>query len=79
MLDTATHECDPTRLIHPYLKNYQGPALLARNNQVFSVKDIDSLCKLGDSDKWEDLAVTGKFGRGFNSVRRPPQPHKAMH
>lgn len=67
MLDERTHETD--QLLDPQLQKYQGPALLAYNNAEFTEKDFDSLSRLGDSLKINDGLTTGKFGRGFNSVR----------
>jgi sacsin len=59
---------DPGHLIDPGLQGFQGPALLARNNAVFTESDIRSLCSVGVSGKRDDILVAGKFGRGFNSV-----------
>ncbi|KAG0646208.1 hypothetical protein D0Z07_8415 [Hyphodiscus hymeniophilus] len=65
-LDEGTH---PTNnLIDPALAKYQGPALLAYNNAIFTEKDFKSLSQLGNSLKSDDASTTGKFGRGFNSV-----------
>jgi hypothetical protein len=50
------------------LSEYQGPALLAYNDAVFSEKDFQSLTSIGDSRKIQDKAATGKFGLGFSSV-----------
>jgi len=66
ILDERTHPVD--ELIDPKLKQYQGPALLAYNNAVFTDKDFLNLSRLGDSLKLHDGSTTGKFGRGFNSV-----------
>ena len=66
VLDTARYNTEP--LIHPDLAEYHGPALLIRNNSVFSAKDFESLSSVGDSAKRLDLTTTGKFGQGFNSV-----------
>ena len=54
--------------MHPVLKKYQGPALIAYNNAVFTENDFESLSRLGNSLKIQDGLTTGKFGRGFNSV-----------
>lgn len=66
VLDTKTYEEDP--LLYDGLKQFQGPALLARNNKTFTDKDFTSLSSIGDSRKRHDAAATGKFGQGFNSV-----------
>lgn len=65
VLDTQNHDGP---FLHEELLDYRGPALLARNNSVFSEKDFDSLSSIGDSGKRQDPASTGKFGQGFNSV-----------
>lgn len=66
MLDERTYGAN--ELISPILQKYQGPALLAYNNAMFTDKDFLSLSRLGDSVKIQDSLTTGKFGRGFNSV-----------
>jgi sacsin len=58
-----------------FLAQYQGPALLAFNSGLFQDKDFESLSKLGDSLKFSDGSKTGKFGRGFNTVNKPPSPN----
>lgn len=55
--------------LHPKLAQYQGPALLAYNNAEFKKEHFQSLSQVGNSLKMEDGSTTGKFGRGFNSVR----------
>jgi sacsin len=55
-------------LINQSLEQYQGPALLAYNNAIFTDTDFQNLSRLGDSLKLHDGSTTGKFGRGFNSV-----------
>ncbi|KAL9099438.1 MAG: hypothetical protein Q9163_005063 [Psora crenata] len=66
VLDTNTYTDTP--LLHPELADYHGPALLARNNSLFTEDDLDSLSSVGDSGKRFDPVATGKFGQGFNSV-----------
>ncbi|KAL8696938.1 MAG: hypothetical protein Q9224_002540, partial [Gallowayella concinna] len=51
ILDTKTYDDSP--LIHPGLQAYHGPALLVKNNKVFTDRD--------------DPTSTGKYGQGFNS------------
>ena len=69
ILDTNTYVGEP--LLHEALAEYQGPALLARNNSVFTDEDLASLSAVGDSRKRHDAESTGKFGQGFNSVGYP--------
>ena len=69
ILDSNTYDGNP--LLHEALAEYQGPALLARNNSVFTDEDLESLSAVGDSRKRHDAESTGKFGQGFNSVGCP--------
>ncbi|KAL8805637.1 MAG: hypothetical protein Q9200_005350 [Gallowayella weberi] len=64
-LDTKTYDDLP--LIHPGLQAYHGPALLVKNNKVFTDRDFASLASIGDSRKRDDPTSTGKYGQGFNS------------
>ncbi|KAJ5050730.1 uncharacterized protein L3040_002603 [Drepanopeziza brunnea f. sp. 'multigermtubi'] len=66
VLDNRSHPAED--LMHPKLAQYQGPALLAYNNAVFSDTDFRSLRSIGDSQKINDGSTTGRYGRGFNSV-----------
>ena len=66
VLDTNTYTDKP--LLYDELEQYHGPALLARNDSVFSDKDFSSLSSIGDSRKRHEAESTGKFGQGFNSV-----------
>ena len=66
VLDTSSHPDSP--VLVDGLSEYQGPALLAYNDALFSKKDFQSLTSLGDSQKIQDKAATGKFGLGFSSV-----------
>jgi len=66
VLDAKTYADEP--LLNEGLRDYQGPALLARNNSVFRDEDFRSLSSIGDSVKKQDPASTGKFGQGFNAV-----------
>ena len=55
-------------LLHPSLAKFQGPALLAYNNAVFTDEDWINIQKLKRSNKRSDPFKVGKFGIGFNSV-----------
>jgi sacsin len=67
VLDTTSYLERP--VLVDGLSDFQGPALLAYNDAIFSEKDFASLTSLGDSTKLQDKAATGKFGLGFSSVR----------
>lgn len=71
VLDTKTYNNTP--LLYEGLKEFHGPALLARNNSVFTDEDFSSLSSVGDSRKRNDATTTGKFGLGFNSVSHESQ------
>ena len=55
-------------LPHEKLSEYQGPALIAANDAVFTEKDWKGIQQLQDSVKADDPFSVGKFGIGFNSV-----------
>ena len=44
---------------------WQGPALIAYNNAVFSDKDLEHICELAGETKMKDPLKTGRFGVGF--------------
>ncbi|KXZ55127.1 hypothetical protein GPECTOR_3g279 [Gonium pectorale] len=54
-------------LLGPRMAAFQGPALLAFNDGVFSERDLESISRIGDSKKKEEEGKTGRFGVGFNS------------
>ncbi|KAL8786962.1 MAG: hypothetical protein Q9195_007974 [Heterodermia aff. obscurata] len=56
VLDTKSYNEAP--LLYEGLQDFQGPALLARNNKTFSDRDFASLSSIGDSRKRHDLAAT---------------------
>nr|XP_043609454.1 sacsin [Erigeron canadensis] len=65
-LDRRTHGTDS--LLSPELAQWQGPALLAYNNAVFTEDDFVSISRIGGSGKQNQAWKTGRFGVGFNSV-----------
>ena len=52
----------------PLLSNFQGPALLAYNDAVFTDSNWEGIQNLQQSEKVRDPFKVGKFGIGFNSV-----------
>ena len=56
------------RLLAEELGCWQGPALIAYNNAVFSDEDLDNICKLAAESKLKDPLKTGRFGLGFCST-----------
>ncbi|XP_068184908.1 sacsin [Antennarius striatus] len=57
-----------SRLWSEKLGEYQGPALYAYNNAVFTDDDWEGIQKAGRSVKRHDPNKVGRFGIGFNSV-----------
>ncbi|KAL2500790.1 zinc finger protein [Forsythia ovata] len=60
---TGTHS-----LLSDKLAQWQGPALLAYNDAVFTEEDFASISRIGGSVKHAQTWKTGRFGVGFNSV-----------
>ncbi|KAI0491374.1 hypothetical protein KFK09_025634 [Dendrobium nobile] len=65
-LDRRFHGVDS--LLSSELSQFQGPALLAYNDAVFTEEDFVSISRIGDSKKHSQSWKTGRFGVGFNSV-----------
>lgn len=65
-LDRRVHASDS--LLSSSLAQWQGPALLAFNDAVFSEEDFVSISRIGGSSKHGQAWKTGRFGVGFNSV-----------
>ncbi|TKY69100.1 Sacsin protein [Spatholobus suberectus] len=65
-LDLRAHGGDS--LLSESLAQWQGPALLAYNDAVFTEDDFVSISKIGGSAKHGQASKTGRFGVGFNSV-----------
>ena len=49
---------------------WQGPALIAYNNAVFSDQDLEHICELAGETKMKDPLKTGRFGVGFCATYR---------
>ncbi|KAK1566595.1 hypothetical protein Q3G72_001766 [Acer saccharum] len=65
-LDRRVHGSDS--LLSDGLAQWQGPALLAYNDAVFTEEDFVSISRIGGSTKHGQAWKTGRFGVGFNSV-----------
>eukprot|EP00257_Ricinus_communis_P020409 XP_015579634.1 sacsin isoform X1 [Ricinus communis] len=65
-LDRRLHRSDS--IISTSLSQWQGPALLAYNDAVFTEEDFVSISRIGGSAKHGQAWKTGRFGVGFNSV-----------
>jgi len=59
-LDRRSHGRDS--LLSDSLSQWQGPALLAYNDAVFSEEDFVSISKIGGSSKHGQASKTGRFG-----------------
>lgn len=55
-------------LVEPALGRFQGPALMAYNDALFTDEDWQSIQDMQQSVKTEDPFKVGKYGIGFNSV-----------
>lgn len=62
-LDRRSHPT--TSLLSPKLAQWQGPALLAYNNAVFTEDDFASISRIGGSGKQSQAWKTGRFGWFF--------------
>ena len=54
-------------LLQKELKRWQGPAVIAYNNAVFSDQDFENILELAAETKMKDPMKTGRFGVGFCS------------
>ena len=54
-----------SQLLVDELSCWQGPALIAYNNAVFSDQDFNHICELAAETKMNDPLKTGRFGVGF--------------
>ena len=59
-LDRRSH--GTASLLAPALAQWQGPALLAYNDAVFTDEDFASISRIGDSRKVAQTWKTGRFG-----------------
>lgn len=59
-LDRRFHGVDS--LLSSELSQFQGPALLAYNDAVFTEDDFVSISRIGDSKKLSKAWKTGRFG-----------------
>jgi sacsin len=59
-LDRRSH--GSASLLAPALAQWQGPALLAYNDAVFTDEDFASISRIGDSRKVAQTWKTGRFG-----------------
>ena len=57
-----------TQLLDEEMADFQGPALWAYNNALFSNDDLRNIMKLSAATKEIDTTKIGKFGYGFCSV-----------
>ena len=55
-------------LLGPRLAEWQGPALVAWNDAVFSPSDFHNIARIGQDSKIDAPAAAGRFGLGFNAV-----------
>ena len=63
LIDWRNHSANT--LMTEELQAWQGPALIAYNNSVFSDEDFEHICELAAETKLKDPFKTGRFGIGF--------------
>ena len=68
MLDENSHPCSKEDVLTPELVDFQGPALYAYNNAVFSKDDWERIGHMYSSSKEKEPMKVGRFGLGFTSV-----------
>ena len=66
LIDWRNHSANT--LLTEELQVWQGPALIAYNNSVFSDEDFEHICELAAETKQKDPSKTGRFGIGFCST-----------
>eukprot|EP00959_Pyramimonas_sp_CCMP1952_P280809 5869447-Pyramimonas_sp.AAC.1 len=59
-LDERNHSSE--NLAYRKTTEHQGPALMIYNDGVFSDADFESISRVGDSCKREEVGKTGRFG-----------------
>jgi sacsin len=57
------------QLLSPNLAEFQGPALYVYNDGLFNEKDFQSISKIGNSAKREQVGKTGRFGEDVPGYR----------
>ena len=63
LIDWRQHPTE--NLFTAKMRHWQGPALYAYNNRMFSDEDFEHICKVEGGTKLEDPAKIGRFGLGF--------------
>ena len=63
LIDWRTH--NTWKLLTKGMAKWQGPALFAYNNEVFSDEDLQNICKVAGATKRQDHTKIGRFGVGF--------------
>ena len=66
LLDWRQHPTE--NLFADGMKQWQGPALWAHNNSVFTNEDFESICEVAGATKMDDPSKIGRFGLGFCTV-----------
>ena len=66
LIDWRQHDVD--QLFNKEMRHWQGPALYAYNNSVFSPADFENIRQVEASTKLKDPTKIGRFGLGFCCV-----------
>ena len=65
LIDWRQHPTHTGNLFSEEMKPWQGPALYAYNDSVFTDSDFDNICELAGAAKKDDPTKIGRFGVGF--------------
>ena len=68
LLDARSNNNCMKNLLDINMREFQGPALWAYSNAVFTDSDIANIIQLGGATKEENPVSIGKFDPGFNAV-----------
>ncbi|XP_035691251.1 sacsin-like [Branchiostoma floridae] len=68
LLDLTDYNTLGVTCKYPELQQYQGPALYAFNNGIFTEQDWKGILATEQGAKRKDPFLIGRFGLGFNSV-----------
>ena len=66
MLDTTDYPSDS--ILGPGMAPWQGPALVAFNDAMFTQQDLHNISRIGQDSKLDKPSSIGRFGLGFNCV-----------
>ena len=66
--DQNDQKAEADGLLDSRLAWWQGPAIMAFNDALFSEEDFEGICRVGASIKQSDHTKIGRYGLGFNAT-----------